>query len=148
MLRYSEPENRGSKCVNFPISQINLKIERTIFMSKKKLAIDMTPEELEQWLETLEIEDTVPSYYFSNPDPYFKVSPSANEKPQNYWFGEDGHIHVKNISAYWIPELTLTKEIKGTIYTVSGSYEGTETFVCKLERMNAEKFTEILEEQE
>ena len=116
-------------------------------MSKKKLAIDMTPEELEQWLDTLEIEYPIPSYYFSKPDPYFKVSPSANEKPQNYWFGEDGHLHVKNISAYWIPELTLTKEIKGTIYTVSGSYEGTESFVRKLERMNAEKFAEMLEDQ-
>ena len=106
-------------------------------MSKKKLAIDMTPEELEQWLETLKIEDTVPIHYFSNPDPYFKVSPSANEKPRNYWFGKDGHLHVKNISAYWIPELTLTKEIKGTIYTVSGSYEGTEMLGATTNKITA-----------
>lgn len=117
-------------------------------MTDKKLAIDMTPEELEQWLDTLEIEDTIPGYYFSNPDPYFKITPSTKPKPRNFWFGADGHIHVKNISAYWIPELTLTEEIDGTIYTVTGSYEGEESFLRKLERITVKKFTEKLELQE
>lgn len=57
-------------------------------------------------------------------------------------------IHVKNLSAYWIPELTVTEEIAGTVYTVTGSYEGTETFVRKLERITAKKLTEKMEGQE
>ena len=118
-------------------------------MSEKKKAIDMTPEELDQWLATLTCpEDEVPDYYFSDPDPYFKITPSTEPKPRNFWFGEDGHIHVKNISAYWIPELTLTEEIDGTIYTVTGSYEGEESFLRKLERITAKKFTEKMEGQE
>ena len=116
-------------------------------MNEQKKAIDMTPEELEQWLDTLETEDTVPEYYFSNPDPYAKVEPLPYEQRRhNFCFDDDGHICVKNISAYWIPELTVTEEIKGTIYTVTGTYDGTDTFVSKIERMMAEKFTEKLED--
>ena len=62
-------------------------------MSETKKAIDMTPEELEQWLDTLEIEDTIPGFYFSNPDPYFKITPTTEPKNKKFWFGEDGHIH-------------------------------------------------------
>ena len=118
-------------------------------MKEKKLAIDMTPEERDQWIDSLEIEDEdIPEYYFSNPDPYFKIAPTTEPKNKNFWFGEDGHIHVKNISAYWIPNLTLTEEIDSTIYTVTGSYEGEESFLRKLERITAKKFTEKLEVQE
>ena len=118
-------------------------------MNDKKLAIDMTPEELDQWIDSLEIEDEgIPECLFSNPNPYFKITPSTEPKNHNYWFGEDGHLHVKNISAYWIPELTLSEEIDGTVYTVTGSYEGDESFLRKLERITAKKFTEKLEEHE
>ena len=118
-------------------------------MSNKKLAIDMTPEELDQWIDSLETEDdSIPEFHFSNPDHYFKITPSTEPKTRNFWFDEDGHIHVKNISAYWIPELTLTEEIDGTIYTVTGSYEGEESFLRKLERITAKKFTEKMEGQE
>lgn len=61
---------------------------------------------------------------------------------------ENGHIHVKNLSAYWIPELTTVEVIAGTLYTVTGSYEGTESFLCKLERITAKKFAEKLEDSE
>lgn len=102
-------------------------------MNEKKHAIDMTPEELDQWIASLEIEyEGIPEYYFSNPDPYFKITPTTEPKNKNFQFGGDGHIHVKNISAYWIPELTLTEEIGGTVYTVTRSYEGGESFVRKL----------------
>lgn len=118
-------------------------------MSEPKKAIDMTPEELEQWLDSLETkDDSVPEYLFSNTNPYFKITPTTEPKNKNFWFGEDGHIHVKNISAYWIPELTLMEEIDGTIYTVTGSYEGEESFLRKLERITAKKFTEKLEGHE
>ncbi len=40
-------------------------------MNEQKKAIDMTPEELKQWLSSLPApdEDDVPCYYFSDPDP-------------------------------------------------------------------------------
>ncbi len=60
-------------------------------------------------------------------------------------FDEEGRIHVRNLSAYWIPELTVTEEIGGTVYTVTGSYEGTESFVRRLERITAKKFAETME---
>jgi hypothetical protein len=41
-----------------------------------------------------------------------------------YHIDECGQIRAKNLSAYWIPELTVQEKIGGTIYTVSGSYEG------------------------
>jgi len=117
-------------------------------MGKPKKAIDMTQEELNEWLDTLEVEDAIPGYYFSNPDPYFKLEHKPHELRRNCWFNEDGHLHAKNISAYWIPELTVTEEISNTVYTVTGSYEGTESFLRKLERITAKKFTEKLEVQE
>ena len=50
-------------------------------MSEKKLAIDTTPEELNQWIDSLEIEDEdIPEYLFSNPDPYFKITPTTKPK--------------------------------------------------------------------
>ena len=60
-------------------------------------------------------------------------------------FDEAGRIHVRNLSAYWIPELTVTEEIGGTVYTVTGSYEGTESFVLRLDRIAATHFAKPLE---
>lgn len=57
-------------------------------------------------------------------------------------------ICVKNPSAFWLPEFTLQKEIGGTIYSVTGTYDGTETLDKKMERIMAEKFTEKLEDSE
>ena len=50
-----------------------------------------------------------------------------------------GCITVRNLSAYWIPVITLKRKIHGTTYIVSGSYEGTECFTRKLERIMARK---------
>ena len=84
-----------------------------------------------------EAEEEVPAeYYFTNPDPYAKVSPLPYEQRRHeFHFDADGHIRVKNPSAFWLPELTLQKEINGTIYTVTGSYVGTETLDRKLIRI-------------
>ena len=114
-------------------------------MSEQKKAIDMTPEELKQWLRSLTIpeDDELPCYYAS--DPYLKHEPMQGNTPRlNIRFDENGNIVVKNISAYWIPELTLTEEISGTIYTVTGSYEGEDSFIRKLERIASRKFTNEL----
>ncbi len=48
---------------------------------------------------------------------------------------ESGHIMVKNLSAYWIPEIRVEREIHGTVYTVTGSFEGNEFLERKLTRI-------------
>ena len=125
------------------------------------------PEDLQEWLEQLhsqeDTDEESPCCCFSNVDPYMKPEPHLPDNVRhNFRFGEDGKIHVKNISAYWIPELTVTEEISGTIYTVTGSYVGTESFlrklerikeaylneIDKLERITAKNFTEKAEEEE
>ena len=50
-------------------------------------------------------------------------------------FDENGNIVVKNPSAFWLPEVTTVDEIGGAEYTVTGSYEGTETLDKKLKRI-------------
>lgn len=107
----------------------------------------MTPEELKQWLSSLTApeDEEIPCYYFSTFDPYLKHEPmSEDHLRRNIRFDESGNIVVKNISAYWIPELTVTEEISGTIYTVTGSYEGEDSFIRKLERIASRKFTNQL----
>ena len=88
-------------------------------------------------------------YNFSNPDPYLKPQPLPPDHPRhNCYFNEDGHLCVKNLSAFWLPEFTLQKEIGGTVYTVTGSYDGVETLDRKMERVMGEKFTEKMEDSE
>ena len=82
-------------------------------------------------------------YYFSEPE-----SLPSERIERGFFWGEDGHIHVKNLSAFWIPQLTVTEVIHGTTYVVTGSYEGTENFVRKLERITSRKFAEKLEDSE
>ncbi len=57
-------------------------------------------------------------------------------------FDPDDRIIVRNLSAYWIPELRIDREIGGTIYTVTGSYEGTEMPDRKLLRIMTRKMEE------
>ena len=89
--------------------------------------------------EIINNQDPPEEYHFSNPSDLTK---------RNFWIGEDGRIHVKNLSAFWLPEFTLQKEIGGTVYTVTGSYDGTEPLNRKMERIMAEKFTEKMEDSE
>ena len=58
------------------------------------------------------------------------------------YFDEGGQIHTVNLSAYWIPELTVCEVIHGTVYTATGSYDGEECFVKKLERITARQLSE------
>ena len=66
----------------------------------------------------------------------------------NIRFDDNDNIIVKNISAYWIPELTIHKKIGGTHYTVLGTYEGDEPIVGKLERIMSKNISEKMEESE
>ena len=120
-------------------------------MSRKKpFEHEIDPEllaEIEEWEQQ---EHTEPEeYFFSNPAPYLKPAPlPPDHSKHNFWFDENGHICVKNLSAFWLPEFTLQREIGGTIYTITGSYDGTETLDRKMERIWAEKFTENTEDDE
>lgn len=61
---------------------------------------------------------------------------------QNKLFQIDGQNLVKNLSAWWLPELTICREIGGTVYCVSGSYDGMETLDKKLGRILAQSLDE------
>ena len=54
---------------------------------------------------------------------------------KNVRINEVGHLMVKNLSAYWIPEIKVERKIHGTFYSVTGSYEGTELPDRKLTRI-------------
>ena len=48
---------------------------------------------------------------------------------------DQGRLVVRNLSAFWLPELTVRDVIHGTAYVVTGSYEGGEPITRKLERL-------------
>ena len=48
-----------------------------------------------------------------------------NKQNTRFFRNADGHLCVRNLSAFWLPEFTLQKEIGGTLYSVSGTYTGT-----------------------
>lgn len=81
--------------------------------------------------------------YNLNPDPYFKLPRNHKDNKRDIRFNEDdGRLHVKNFSAWWIPHLSITREIGGTVYSVTGSYDGEEDFLRKLERISFKKHME------
>ena len=51
---------------------------------------------------------------------YFKRQPLTEEqKKHGSYVDENGNLHVKNLSAFWIPELTTTEKVGHTTYTVT-----------------------------
>ena len=95
--------------------------------------IELTDEELDEIFadddfDNGEEDGEIRSFYFSNPDPYAKVKPRPDDAPKReFSFDEKGNIVVKNPSAFWLPDVKIVEEHGGTEYTVTGSYEGTET---------------------
>ena len=108
---------------------------------KEEEARELTPEEIDETIfqeqiASGEYDEEVPEYYFSNPDPYAKVEPRPDDAPKrNFSFDENGNIIVKNLSAFWLPDVKIVENIGGTEYTVTGSYEGTETLDKKIKRI-------------
>ena len=94
-------------------------------------------EMIESWEDDEEDGDeSIPELYFSRPDPYAKPDPLPDDqRSRSYRIDEQGRIVVRNLSAWWIPEMKIMEEIDGTIYTVTGSYEGTEMLDQKLSRI-------------
>ena len=106
--------------------------------------IELTDEELDEIFadddfDNGEEDAEIRSFYFSNPDPYAKVEPRPDDAPKReFTFDEKGNIVVKNLSAFWMPDVKIVDEIGGTEYTVTGNYEGTETLDKKLHRIMAQ----------
>ncbi len=74
-------------------------------------------------------EQTSETVNISENEIYFKRKPLTEEqKKHSSYVDENGNLHVKNLSAFWIPELTTTEKVGHTTYTVTGSYEGKESF--------------------
>ena len=100
-------------------------------MNENKKAIDMTPEELNEWLASLPApEDDAPCLPFSDPDPYFKYTP--REQAQSRLFNKDGHLTVRNYCAMALPQITVTLRSGRTIYRFTGSYDGNRSLPAKL----------------
>ena len=100
-------------------------------MNEQKKAIDMTPEELNEWLASLPApEDDAPCLPFSDPDPYFKCTP--REQTQSRLFNENGHLTVRNYCAMALPQITVTLRSGQTIYRFTGSYDGNRSLPAKL----------------
>ena len=71
-----------------------------------------------------------------------KTTMTEKQQRRNIFVGTDGHMTAHNISAYWLPEIPIQEVIHGTVYTVTGSYEGNQLFIKKLERIMARQFAE------
>ena len=56
-------------------------------------------------------------------------------KNETVHFSDDGQIVARNIEAYWLQDVFIRREIGGTVYTVTGSYDGTELLNKKLLRV-------------
>lgn len=103
--------------------------------------IELTNDELKEILADDDFTDDgeyeeVRSFYFANSDPYAKVEPRPDDAPKrDFTFDEKGNIVVKNPSAFWLPQVTIVDEVGGTEYTVTGSYDGTESLDKKLKRI-------------
>ena len=65
---------------------------------------------------------------------------------KKYTVKYDDRISVPNLSAYWLPDLTIKEVIKGSAYTISGEYIGTECIVPKLKRIMAHDAAELMKE--
>ena len=76
------------------------------------------------------------------------VLPVSRPKSRKLFFDADGNLHTNNLSAFWIPEMTVMEVIHGTTYIVTGSYEGTESIYRNLERIMERKATGASNESE
>ena len=102
-------------------------------MSDNKKAINMTPEELDKWLESLPApKDDLLYPHFSDPDPYFKMEHTLREESQNRWLNDDEHLTVRNYCAAELPKITVTIRSGQTTYRFGGSYDGTRSLSGKL----------------
>ena len=111
--------------------------EEVIVFTKEEFEALMAEEGIDEEEEDAE---EVPVFAFANADPYAKMEPRPEDAPKrDVSFDENGNIVVKNPSAFWLPEIKIVDVVGGTEYTVTGSYEGTETLDKKLKRIMENK---------
>ena len=67
------------------------------------------------------------------------------EENRRVHFDADGILHVRNSTLNWIPEIAFEEEVRGTIYTVTGCYEGNEMLDAKVVRLLAKGLQDFLE---
>ncbi len=97
-------------------------------------------EDAMEWLRGLFEEE--PEQNVAPVNPYFKMERTSEPpKRSSVYRDENGNLHSWNISAYQIPSISLTEEISGTVYTVTGSFEGSQNMLRKLERITAQNFS-------
>lgn len=136
--------------MSFPVlKRYTYEAEDIIMNDNEEEIVDKYSDEDDEYEEMLmsyeeDDESIIPELYFCNPDPYLKPEPVPDDhyRPEIH-FDDEGRIVVKNLDAYWLPEMKLVEEIDGTIYAVTGSYEGTEMLDQKLSRImlhNLENF--------
>ena len=136
--------------MSFPVlKRYTYEAEYIIMNDNEEEIVDKYSDEDDEYEEMLmsyeeDDESIIPELYFCNPDPFLKPEPLPDDhyRPEIH-FDDEGRIVVKNLDAYWLPEMKLVEEIGGTIYTVTGSYEGTEMLDQKLSRImlhNLENF--------
>ena len=110
--------------------------------------IELTEDELSEILGDDDFDseggfDEIPTFQFSNSDPYAKVAPRSEDAPKrDFSFDENGNIVVKNPSAVWLPDVKIVEVIGGTEYTVTGSYDGEERLNRKLKRIMEQNATD------
>ena len=108
---------------------------------------DVKHEDYKEWLNQIEQVSDADCSLLSEPDPYTKCVRSPEiQKSAAAKMDANGNIHAGNISAYWIPQITLQREIGGTVYTVTGYYEGKTDFLRKLERMTVDRMRRAMED--
>ncbi len=90
--------------------------------------------------ELINLADEILEYYYKNPEE--EKAPSPKHVSHYTRFDENGNIVVKNLSAFFIPELKLSQEIKGVTYVVDGTYEGTFFLHNKIKRIIDHVITE------
>ena len=85
---------------------------------------DVSVEKVQEVVDAIQVNSAHPD----TPGPQVQCS-------RNYWICEDGGMRTQNLSAFWMPELTLQRKIGHTVYSVTGAYDGIETVDGKLERI-------------
>jgi hypothetical protein len=101
-------------------------------MNEQKKAIDMTPEELNEWLASLPAPEEDDYPHFPDADPYFELEHNTDGQRSNCWFGKDGQLTVHNYCAAQLPQITVTLQSGQTTYRFNGSYDGTRSLSGKL----------------
>ena len=107
---------------------------------------DVKHEDYKEWLNQIEQVSDADCSLLSEPDPYTKCVRSPEiQKSAAAKMDANGNIHAGNISAYWIPQITLQREIGDSLYRHRILRRKTD-FLRKLERMTVDRMRRAMED--